>query len=272
MNQDKPNQTKFNQNQAPQSFKNHKYKGNNKNRQQYKGNKSSNREKFHRESEDLKGKIYFMGWAKQAGNYNITTDAILQYIQQTLDQGVLVAQALGAGEDIDFTNMTPDPIDLPESASQQQKDIATKILDQKIQKFVNAQEGYVNSKLKAYTIILGQCDKNIRSKLESRTDWDNKIINNPIKLLTAIKEITFKYQDNKYPFESIYYCIKNVFFMKQSEEESLSEYAKRFKNAVDILKAQSGPIIMREHMVQLPNFWNANQIAKTKWWQKNMRS
>ena len=254
MNQDKPNQTKFNQNQAPQSFKNRQAKGNNRNRQKFKGNKSGNRERFQGECESLKGKIYFMGSAKQADNYNTTTDAILQYIQRTLDQGALVAQALRSGEDLDFTSMMPDPINLPESASQQQKDIATKILDRKIQKFVDAQEGYANSKLKAYAIILGQCDKNIRAKLESRTDWEIEITNNPIRLLIAIKEITYRYQDNKYPFESIYYCIKNVFTMKQTEEETLSEYAKRFKNAVDILKAQSGHIIMREHMTRLPNF------------------
>ena len=58
-----------------------------------------------------------------------------------MDQGALVAQALRAGEDIDFTNMMPDPIDLPEGASQQQKDIVTKILDWKIQKFVEMTEG-----------------------------------------------------------------------------------------------------------------------------------
>ena len=52
--------------------------------------------------------------------------------------------------------------------------------------------------------------------------------------------------------------------MKQSEEESLSEYAKRFKNAVDILKAQSGPIIMKEHMLRLPNFRSANPNCQDK--------
>ena len=42
--------------------------------------------------------------------------------------------------------------------------------------------------------------------------------------------------------------------MKQQEDESLAEYSKRFNNAVDILRAQSGPIIMREHMVCLTEF------------------
>ena len=42
--------------------------------------------------------------------------------------------------------------------------------------------------------------------------------------------------------------------MKQQEDESLAEYSKRFNNTVDILRAQSGPIIMREHMVCLTEF------------------
>ena len=194
MNQDNTGQTKTNHNPTPQKFKSLQHKGNFKGKQKFKGFKNTTREKFQGETENLKGKIYFIGLAKQADNYNTTTEAILQYIQRTLRQGALVAQALRAAEDVDFTSLMPDPINLPESATEQQRDVATKILDRKVQKFVDAQEDYAQSKLTAYSTILGQCDKNVQSKLESRTDWNNEIINNPIKLLTAIKEITFKYK------------------------------------------------------------------------------
>ena len=80
------------------------------------------------------------------------------------------------------------------------------------------------------------------------------MVNDPIKLLIAIKEIVYKYQDNKYAFESIYYCFKTVFNMRQGENETLSDYGKRFKNAVDVMKAQSGLIIMKEHVLRLPDF------------------
>ena len=46
--------------------------------------------------------------------------------------------------------------------------------------------------------------------------------------------------------------------MRQSEEEILAEYGKRFQNTVDIMKAQSGPIIMKEHMMRLPEFQQAD--------------
>ena len=53
----------------------------------------------------------------------------------------------------------------------------------------------------------------MRAQFEARGDWET-MINDPIKLLIAIKEIAYKYQDNKYAFESIYYCFKAVFNMK----------------------------------------------------------
>ena len=118
MNQEKPNQTKSNYNPTPQNFKNRQYKGNFKNKQKPKGIKNINKEKFQRETENLKGKIYFISSAKQADNYNTTTEAILQYIQRTLHQGALVAEALRAAEDVDFTSLMPDPINLPENTTQ----------------------------------------------------------------------------------------------------------------------------------------------------------
>ena len=87
-------------------------------------------------------------------------------------------------------------------------------------------------------------------------------MNHPINLLIAIKEIAYKYQNNKYAFESIYYCFKTVFNMKQAEDESLSDYGKRFKNAVDVMKAQSGLIIMKEHVLRLPAFRGASSTRQ----------
>ena len=72
MNQEKLNQTKTNHNPTPQNFKNCQYKRNIKNRQKSKGFKNTNKEKFQGETENLKGKIYFIGSAKQADNYNTT--------------------------------------------------------------------------------------------------------------------------------------------------------------------------------------------------------
>ena len=80
----------------------------------------------------MKGKIYYIGSVKQANNFNTVTEIILQHIQRSLDQGALVAQALRKGEDIDFNSMMLASIELPKNATQEQKNIAAKILDQKV--------------------------------------------------------------------------------------------------------------------------------------------
>ena len=77
MNQDKPNQTKFNQNQSSQGFKNLPNKDNFKNKQKFKENRNPNKERFQGESESLKENFYFVGSTKQADNYNVTIDTIL---------------------------------------------------------------------------------------------------------------------------------------------------------------------------------------------------
>ena len=80
----------------------------------------------------MKGKIYYIGSVKQADNFNIVTEIILQHIQRSQDQGALAAQALRKGEDVDFNSMMPASIKLPKNATQEQKNIAAKILDQKV--------------------------------------------------------------------------------------------------------------------------------------------
>ena len=172
MNTNNNNQSS-NPTQTPQSsFKNQQYKGNKQGRGRFRYNKPKygNKDRFHSESEHLKGKIYFIGSVKQSDNFNTTTEAILQYIQRSYDQGALVVQALRQGEEINFNQMMPVKIPLPEDATQEQRDVAAKILDCKIQKYVDAKEAYKNLKLKAYSTILRQYDKNVKAKLESRTD------------------------------------------------------------------------------------------------------
>ena len=63
----------------------------------------------------------------------------------------------------------------------------------KVKKYVNRMELYEDNMNKAYAFILGQCTKTLKAKLEARKNWDetvNKIKNNAINLLKAIKEIT----------------------------------------------------------------------------------
>ena len=60
-------------------------------KQRWKGKKSSNntsKETFKGDCDDLKGKVYFIASAKQADNYNNTTEAILEYFLREYTHGL----------------------------------------------------------------------------------------------------------------------------------------------------------------------------------------
>ena len=229
--------------------------GNNRrNNQNNNRSQRSNQKEFKGDCDDLKGKVYFIGNMKQADNYNNTTEAILSYIQRTYDYGNDIMDALDELEDKDFAALMPKKAALGDKATDDEKEVAVMILKSEVQKFVERKQKYTNNMHKAYALILGQCTKALKGKLESRKDWENGIKNNAINLLKALKEITYNYQDNKYPMESIYFAIKNVFTMKQEEQESIAQYTKRFNNCKDIMETQHGKLKMEKYVSRLPGY------------------
>ena len=102
-------------------------------KQRWKGRKSTNtntKETFKGECDDLKGKVYYIGSAKQADNYNTTTEAIMEYILREFTHGLDVVESLEALKEKDFTNDTPVEGTPPEDAS----DALKTALKQSIQK------------------------------------------------------------------------------------------------------------------------------------------
>ena len=225
----------------------------NSNQKKYSNNKPK-KDGFIGECDDLKNHVYFIGSIKQADNYNNTTEAILTYIQRTYDYGIDVVEALNKLQAQDFNSLMPKKIALDQSATKDEEEVATMILKSEIQKFVDRKQKYEDNMNKAYALILGQCTKGLKAKLEARKDWDSDIKNNCINLLKAIKEITYNYQDNKYPLESIYFAIKTVFTIKQEENESIAQFTKRFNNAKDIMETQHGKLKMEKYLKTLDGY------------------
>ena len=98
---------------------------------------------------------------------------------------------------------------------------------------------YCINMVKAYGLIWGQCTKGVKNKLEARKDWNDgatKIKMNLFALLKALKEITHNHQDYRYIMESMYNCMKNVFTVKQDENENITDFTRRFKNTVEVME------------------------------------
>ena len=87
-----------------------------------------------------------------------------------------------------------------------------------------------NMKL-AYTYIFSQfCDKELQSKIEHRSDFD-QIEDNPIELLKAIDELmhTISHEKLILPYETLWSTLAQLFEIKQGKDQKLSEYYETMK-------------------------------------------
>jgi len=213
---------------------------------------TARKDDFKGECEDLKGKIYIVGSAKQADNFNNTTEAIMEYFLRDYTYGLDVVVSLENYKEKDFTPNMPVK-NIPEGLSKETKESLELAFDGEMKQYIKRKGMLEANLIKAYGIIWGQCTKTLRAKIEARKDWNTgtekeKIKYNAINLLKAIKEITHNFQDNKYAMESIYYAIKTVFTMKQEEHESITEFTKRFNNAMNIMETQHGEFSLSAYL------------------------
>ena len=69
----------------------------------------------------------------------------------------------------------------------------------------------------------------MKAKLEARRDFENVIYNNPIELLSAIKQHALNYQESRCEMSVIADGFTTFFGTRQKDGEHLQDYTRRFK-------------------------------------------
>ena len=216
----------------------------------------------------MHGKVYYIGSAKQADNYNTTTEDIMEYFLRKYTHGLDLVQTLKALKMKDFGSEMP-VLSVPSGVSDEQKAVLTDVYKEETKYFVKRKKMLNTNIVMACGVIWGQCTKSLRTKLEARKEWNvgdakYQIKYNAINLLKAIKQITHNYQDNKYAMESIYYSLRTIFTMKQNENENLTEFTKRFNNTFDIIETQHGELSLSAYLANRSDYKAATtKAAKT---------
>ena len=179
--------------------------------------------------------VYSIGSAKHASDYSVITQFIINHIRKSYEFGDDIRDALENRRDITLE---------PPKLKQVSEDADNKELEERqneylfkaqIAVYVAREEKYEANKGKAFALIYGQCNKALQHKLQARTDFETKIKGNPIKLLDAIAKHSMSYVDNKYPFSTALDAIKNYINLKQTDDELLVDYTRRFKSAKKIM-------------------------------------
>jgi hypothetical protein len=231
-------------------------KGQGKGKAQAKGG-SSNASSTNKKQQFVTDFTYYLGSAKQASDYETTTEFLINYIKKLYDYGNDIGTALESLEPLDTSAWKPrmeistDEDETVQKNENRQFEIEFKA-DYNV--YSKRMQTYENNRTKAFALLWERCAKAMKNKIEARSDYD-KIKNDPILLLKAIKEHALNYQENRYPMSIVLDAMRTVLGTKQKDNESLQDYTKRFRVARDVLKSHiGGPIILTKIVEALPTY------------------
>jgi hypothetical protein len=134
---------------------------------------------------------------------------------------------------------TPVAPNYPESGSEGDKAVWSKLYDQFLQKT----EKYVDYKAKVFAVIWGQCDQTMRNRLESTAEYKKaEDTNDVVQLLRVIKDVAFDADDKKYPPLQAMVAWNNLVRAWQQDGEDLTQYYNRYTSLVELVERAYGPI------------------------------
>jgi hypothetical protein len=119
--------------------------------------------------------IYYVGSVKQASDFSVITDYLINHIFQKFEYNNDIADTLESCQACDFSKMMPRLLQSSATVvnDKQREDQQFLILyEAEIKRFVDQKATYEANLEKAFTLLWAQCNKSLQNKLPSRTNYD----------------------------------------------------------------------------------------------------
>ncbi|KAG7374509.1 hypothetical protein IV203_013604 [Nitzschia inconspicua] len=185
---------------------------------------------------------------------------VINHITKEFDQGQDIGEALEELKEVDQSKWELE-LKYSKATDPDKKAAENKQYEMLYQSQLNAYiertDAYRVNLKKANALLWEQCSKGMTNKIESRKDFKS-IKGNPNKLLTAIREHALNYQDNKFCMTVVIDAWSSLMNTKQKEGESLQDYTKRFRVALEVYKSHTnaddplGPMNLRKIAKNIP--------------------
>ena len=210
---------------------------------------------------------FYIGSSKQASDYEMTVEFVINYIKKTFTQGNDIAESLRTLQITDTTEWEP-ILQISEAVNvidQERENRQNEIkYRSRLDVISRRSDIYQENLFKAYAVIWERCAKAMQDKLCSRPDYEQTIYNNPIELLKAIKLHALNYQETRYEMSIMANAVRALINAKQKEGESLQDYTSRFKTARNILESHiGGPIIFTKYVMTMKEYDPSNIDKQT---------
>ncbi len=194
------------------------------------------------------------GAGKQADQYNKTTQAIAEHVGR--EYGHSLKMLVLKGREPTFDK----PV-YPTSGSAEEKAIWSKEYDRLIKKT----EKYEEDKAKVFNLILGQCEKPMKNRVEAVEEYEDiEDGSDVVKLLQSIKEIAYQSSDKKYPPMQAWLSLKALMNISQKSNEDLRDYYKRFEGVVEMAELSYGVISPVENAKKTKDYAKSKSAAIEK--------
>ena len=107
----------------------------------------------------------------------------------------------------------------------------------------------------AYSIIFDEyCTKIMQDRIQEHPEFKTKIKGNPIELLSAIKVLVYAPRRAQFPLLEWMYSMKRLLLLRQEQDESLSDFYRRFSQEYDTFKALFGTKVFDEATEKLGTY------------------
>ena len=187
----------------------------------------------------LKGHLYDVAEpGKQVDQYTQTTKAIGEYVGRVYGREMLQLV-------MHLKECAPKEPVYPTGNTITERDKA--VWGKQYDLYLKKQEQYDDYKAKVFTIVLGQCTKAMKNKVEGTTGFEVLAeAYDVVKLLTLIKSIAYGSNDRIYPSKQAAEALKQLMNAKQQKGESLVDYYKRYVSIVEQAESTYGKVVPAE--------------------------
>jgi hypothetical protein len=159
--------------------------------------------------------FFYVASSKQASDYEITAEFIVNHIKKKFDRGNDISEALRTLVKANTSLWKPTLLVSNETDApvkeREDKQFAVMEYTAELDESMRRKRTYEDNTFKAYALLWECCAKAMQNKIVSRSDYDSVVYNDPIALLRAIKEHSLNYQETRYEMSIISDAFRSVF-------------------------------------------------------------
>ena len=161
--------------------------------------------------------MYDVGTSTNSEIFTITTEKVAAYAGRTCKEAQGIRVAIEKVEDVIIPKSVKDTVG--------DAGINERILNRDIEAYVKRRATYRQKKSSMYSVVIGQCTDAMKAKLKgmsTHSETDEK--SDVIELLKLIRQYTFDFQANHYPFLVVHTSLKLFYGQYQRYHQPVSEY------------------------------------------------